>query len=130
MYSYVDEAPFSVPTGAKAHYVVTIANAALTLGNTTNILTTAVLGVPSATDVNGTRYPKAVCLAALDSTADVWVTVDGQTPVIGTTQPVGVKLPATYPTLRIPYPGAIKNDTIKLISGSAGGTPVLIYFDW
>lgn len=137
-YSYTDDAPFSVPEGAKAHYVITVTNSATTLRAATNKLTSAALGIISASDGNGTRYPKAVSFAALDTAADVWVTVDGQTPVIGTTAPVGVKVPPTYPTLRIPYPSAITGDgttgkttrVIKLISGAAGGTPVLVYFDW
>ena len=129
-YSYTDDAPFSVPSGAKAHYVLTISTAGQTLGTATDITAGAVVGIPSVTDVNGTRYPKAVCLAAMDTAADVWVTVDGQTPVVGTTQPVGVKVPPTYPTLRIPYPSAIKADGLKLKSASAGGTPVLVFYEW
>lgn len=130
MYALTDDAPFAVPTGCKAHYVITVTNAAAAMGTFTDITSAAALGVPSYTDKDGTKYPKAVCLAVMDATADVWATVDGQTPVIGTTQPVGVKLPPTYPTLRIPHPSAIKNNTIKLVSGAAGGTPVLVYFEW
>lgn len=129
-YTVTDDAPFSVPSGAKAHYVLTISTAGQTLGTAVDITSGGAVGIPSVTDKDGTRYPKAVCLAAMDSTADVWLTVDGQTPVVGTVQPVGVKVPATYPTLRIPYPAAIKADAIKLKSASVGGTPVVVYYDW
>ena len=130
-YSQVDDAPFALPSGAKAHYVLTITNAAggLTLGTATDITSGAAVGIPFVTDVNGTRYPKAVCLACMDTAADVWATVDGQTPVVGVVQPVGVKLPPTFPTLRIPFPAGIKADAIKLKAASAS-TPVLVYYEW
>lgn len=129
-YSVVDDAPASVPSGAKAHYVLTISTAGQTLGTAVDITSGGAVGIPSVTDVNGTRYPKAVCVAAMDTTADIWVTVDGQTPVVGTTQPVGVKVPPTYPTLRIPYPALIKANGLKFKSASAGGTPMLVFYEW
>lgn len=129
-YALTDDAPFAVPSGAKAHYVLTISTAGQTLGTAVDITSGAAVGIPSVTDVNVTRYPKSVSLAAMDSTADIWVTVDGQTPVVGVVQPVGVKVPPTYPTLRIPYPAAIKADGLKFKSASAGGTPMLVFYEW
>ena len=129
-YTVTDDAPFSVPSGAKAHYVLTISTAGQTLGTAVDITSGGAVGIPSVTDKDGTRYPKAVCVAAMDTSADIWVTVDGQTPVVGTTQPVGVKVPPTYPTLRIPHPGAIKADGLKFKSASAGGTPMLVFYEW
>jgi len=130
-YVVTDDAAFSVPSGAKAHYVLTITNAAggVTLGTAVDITSGGAVGIPSVADVNGTRYPKAVCLAAMDTTADVWVTVDGQVPVVGTVQPVGAKVPPTYPTLRIPFPAGIKADAIKL-KASVAATPVVVLYEW
>lgn len=126
-YVYSDDAPFAVPAGVLVHDTITVANTATTLGGATGSA-----GIPSYTDGNNeTRYPKAVYLGHLDTAADVWVTWDGQTPVVGTSATaVGVKVPPTYPTLRIPIPAAIKGNTIKIISGAAGGTPVVMVWEF
>ena len=124
-YVHNDEAPFAVPSGVSVHDTITVANAATTLGTATGSA-----GIPSYTDKDGTRYPKAVYLGAANSGHDVWVTWDGQTPAVGTATPLGVKVPPTYPALRIPFPSAIKADTIKIISDQAGGAPVVVVWEF
>ena len=126
-YVLADDAPFSVPPSVLVHDTITVANAAVTLGTATGSA-----GVPTYQDgQNDKKYPKAVYLCHLDTAADVWVTWDGQTPAVGTTSAaLGVKVPPTYPALRIPIPAAIKNDTIKIISGAAGGTPVVVVWEF
>lgn len=124
MYSYTDDAPFMVPSGVSVHDLITVTNAATTLGTATGSA-----GIPTFTDVDGTRYPKAVYLGHVTTTHDVWVTWDGQTPAVGAT-PLGVKVPPTYPALRIPFPAAIKADGIKIISDQAAGTAVIVCWEY
>lgn len=125
-YSYTDDAPFTVPSGVNVHDLITVTNAATTLGAATGSG-----GVPTYQDgQNEVKYPKAVYLGCANSAHDVWVTWDGQTPAVGTTAPLGVKVPPTYPALRIPYPGAIRADAIKIISDQAGGAPVLLVWEF
>lgn len=126
-YVLADDAPFAVPPSVLVHDTITVANSAVTLGTATGSA-----GIPTYQDgQNEKKYPKAVYLGHLDTTADVWITWDGQPPVIGTSATaVGVKVPPTYPTLRVPIPAAIKNDTIKIISGAAGGTPVVLCWEF
>jgi len=125
-YSYTDDAPFTVPSGVNVHDLITVANTATTLGAATGSG-----GIPSYTDGNNdTKYPKAVYLAAANSAHDVWVTWDGQTPATGTSTPLGVKVPPTYPALRIPIPAAIKANSIKIISDQAGGAPVILVWEF
>jgi len=129
MASYVlaDDAPFAVPPSTLVHDTITVTTAVKTLGTATGSA-----GVPTYQDgQNEKKYPKAVYLGHLDTAADVWVTWDGQDPVVGTANTaVGVKVPPTYPSLRIPAPGAIRTDTIKIISGAAGGTPVVVVWEY
>ena len=125
-YTYTDDAPFGTPAGVSVHDLITVTNAATTLGTATGSL-----GIPVSTVGNDApRYPKAVYLCCVNSAHDVWVTWDGQTPATGTTAPLGVKLPPTYPSLRLPHPAAIKADTIKIISDQAGGAPVLLVWEF
>lgn len=128
---YADDAPFGAPPGTKLHYAVEVANAAIALSAATDLVTTAAHVVPSYQDGNNeTRWPKAVYLGHMNPAADVWITWDGEDPVAGTTAPVGVKVPATYPSLRVPAPAAIRNGTIKIISDQAGGTPVVLVYEF
>ena len=120
-----DDAPFAVPSGVNVHDTITVTNTATTLGAATGSA-----GIPSVTTVDGVRYPKAVYIGAANSAHDVWVTWDGQTPATGTTAPLGVKVPPTYPALRIPFPSAIKANTIKIISDQAGGAPVVVCWEF
>lgn len=132
-HQYVDDAPFGVPSGVALHYVLTVTNTAQALNVVTDAVATGAHVVPSYLTGEGEdtrRWPRALYLGHMDVAADVWVTWDGQDPVIGTTVPIGVKLPPTYPSLRIPCPAAIKNGTIKLISGAAGGTPVIATYEF
>lgn len=125
-YSVVDDAPFTVPSGVNVHDLITVANAATTLGAATGSA-----GIPTHQVGNGeVKYPKAVYLGAANSAHDVWVTWDGQTPAVGVAAPLGVKVPPTYPALRIPYPGAIRANTIKIISDQAGGAPVIVVWEF
>jgi hypothetical protein len=125
LYVHNDEAPFGVPSGVNVHDTITVTNSATTLGTATGSA-----GVPTVTDVNGTRYPKAVYLGTANSGHDVWVTWDGQTPAVGTSTPLGVKVPPTYPALRIPFPSAIKADAIKIISDQVAGAPVIMVWEF
>lgn len=131
IYAATDDAPFSVPTDVVLHYVVTVTSTAEDLKTVTDITTTAAHVVPSyeGTD-SATHYPKAMYLCHMNTAHDVWVTWDGVDPVVGTTQPIGVKVPPTYQSLRLPIPAAIKNGTIKFISDQVGGTPVSITYEF
>ena len=124
-YSVVDDAPFSVPSGVNVHDTITVTNAATTLSAATGSG-----GIPSVTTADGTRYPKAVYLGAANPAHDVWVTWDGQTPAVGTSTPLGVKVPPTYPALRIPFPSGIIANAIKLISDQVAGTPVIVVWEF
>ena len=131
IYAAADDAPFAVPTGVTLHYVVTVTSTAQALTAVTDIVTAAAHVVPSYDGTDGVKhYPKAMYLAAMNSSHDVWLTWDGSTPVVGVVQPIGVKVPPTYASLRIPVPAAIKNGTIKLRSDQAGGTPVSITYEF
>ena len=130
-YVYQDDAPFAVPPSVSVHYVIEVTNAAVALSAATDLVTTAAHVVPYYVDGNNDeKWPKAIYLGAVNPAADVWATWDGQDPVVGTTAPVGVKLPPTYPALRIPIPAAIKAGTIKFNSDQAGGTPVVICYEF
>lgn len=130
-YAYTDDAPFSVPSGVSVHYVIGVTNTAGALTSFDDLVTVAAHVIPTAAGADGSvRYPKAVYMGAMDTGADVWVTWDGQDPVVGTTAPVGVKVPPTYPALRIPFPSGIVGDTIKLISDVALGTPVVLTYEF
>lgn len=130
-YVYNDDAPFSVPPSTTLHYVVTVTSTAQALTAVTDITTGAAHIVPRYTDGNNeTKWPKAVYIGHMNTAHDVWVTWDGASPVVGTTQPIGVKVPQTYPALRIPAPAAIKAGTIKLRSDQVGGTPVILTYEF
>jgi hypothetical protein len=131
IYAATDDAPFAVPSGVTLHYVVTVISTAQAINAVTDITTAAAHVVPSfAGNDSVTHYPKAVYLCCMDPAADVWMTWDGASPVVGTTQPIGVKLPPTYPALRVPVPAAIKGNTIKLRSSAVGGTPVVLCYEF
>ena len=123
-YAYTDDAPFAV--AGNVHDNISVTTAVATLGTATGSA-----GVPSFAETNGTvRYPKAVYLCCVNPAHDVWVTWDGQAPVVGTTAPLGVKLPPTYPSLRIPCPAVIRADGIKILSDQAGGAPVVMVWEF
>jgi len=131
MYAAVDDAPFAVPSGVTLHYVVTVTSTAQAINVVTDIVAAAAHTVPSFVSIDGTtHYPKAVYMCAMNSAHDVWVTWDGSTPVVGTTQPIGVKVPYTYASLRIPAPAAIKGNTIKFRSDQVAGTPVSLVYEF
>ena len=128
MATYVlqDDAPFGTPTSVILHDLITVTNAATTLGTASGSL-----GVPTYQDGNNEKkYPKAVYLCCMNTAHNVWVTWDGQTPATGVVTPLGVKLPPTYPSLRIPHPAAIKADGIKIISDQVAGAPVIMVWEF
>ena len=130
-YVYSDDAPFSVPSGVVLHYAIEVEATAITLVEAIDLTTTDPHVVPSFQQGNDEpRWPKAVYIGHMDTAADVWVTWDGEDPVAGTTAPIGVKVPPTYPSLRIPAPAAIRAGTIKIISDQAGGTPVILTYEF
>ena len=130
-YVHADDAPFGAPTGVNLHYAVEVANAPIALTAATDLVTTAPHVVPSYEVSPGdVRWPKAVYIGHMNPAADVWITWDGQDPVAGTTAPIGVKVPPTYSSLRIPAPAAIRAGTIKIISDQAGGTPVTLTYEF
>lgn len=132
-YTYVDDAPFGAPSGVVLHYAVTVTNAAQALSAVTDLTTTAAHVVPSylsGNDEKERKWPKAIYVGHMNAAHDVWVTWDGVDPVVGVVAPIGVKVPPTYPSLRIPIPAAIKAGTIKFISDQAGGTPVILTYEF
>lgn len=132
-HQYVDDAPFGAPPGVTLHYVLTVSTTAETLIEVTDATTSAAHIVPSFLEGEGEdtrRWPRALYIGHADTLADVWVTWDGNDPVVGTTAPIGVKVPPTYPALRIPMPAAIQAGTIKLLSDSVAGTPVIVTYEF
>jgi hypothetical protein len=130
-YVYSDDAPFSVPSGVTLHYAVTVTTTAETLAEVVDLTTTNPHVVPSFQDGNNeVRWPKAIYVGHMNTLHDVWVTWDGVDPVAGTTAPIGVKVPPTYPALRIPAPAAIRASSLKFISDQVGGTPVVLTYEF
>lgn len=134
VHQYVDDAPFGAPPGVALHYVVTVTSTAQALTAVLNAGTAVAHTVPSYLPTGepeeNRRWPRAVYMGHMDIAADVWITWDGVDPVVGTTTPIGVKVPPTYPALRVPMPAAIKAGTIKLRSGAVGGTPVILTYEF
>ncbi len=120
---YTDDAPFGVPAGVAVHDMITVTPAVKTLGTATGSA-----GIPTYTDESHeVRWPRAVYLGTLNTTANVWVTWSSQTPAVNV---LGVKVPPTYPSLRIPAPGIIRADGIKIITDSVGGEDVIVVWEF
>lgn len=125
-HQYIDDAPVGVPAGVNVHDLITVTTAITTLATATGSG-----GIPSyQAEDHEPRWPRAVYLGTASAAHDVWVTVDGQAPVVGTTSPMGIKVPPTYPSLRLPFPAVIKADGIKLLSDQAGGAPVIVCWEF
>jgi hypothetical protein len=132
-YVHSDDAPFGVPPSTKLHYAVTVTTTAESLVEVTDLVTTDPHVVPSylaGNDEKDRKWPKAVYVGHMTTAHDVWVTWDGEDPVVGAVAPIGIKVPPTYPSLRIPAPAAIRAGTIKFISDQAGGTPVILTYEF
>lgn len=133
-HQYVDDAPFGAPPGVSLHYCIVVSTTVALLTETIDLVTSEAHIVPSYLETgapeDARRWPRAVYLGAVNPAADVWMTWDGGDPVVGTTAPLGVKLPPTYPSLRVPIPAAIKAGTLKLISDQAAGTPVILTYEF